>query len=117
MQRVEDILVRITESPYPLAKGCMLQAYRDLQLAQKWHDLSAFDLPTIKRLAFQGKRATMDSTVVVIPCSLTESLSFEWLSSAFECLGPVESFYLAISDNESTIVYYKISKGFLKPQL
>jgi len=82
-----------------------------------WTDIVAIDLPSAGRMAFRGKRPTSEGFSIAVPCNLNESLSPEWLSFAFKDLISEEVFYLSISDNESTIVYYKISKGLLKPQL
>jgi len=32
-------------------------------------------------------------------------------------MGDVQEFYMAITSEDSSIVYYKLSKGFVKPQL
>jgi len=48
---------------------------------------------------------------------MSESLSTSWLTDAFKALNDLEGIYLAISTEDSSIVYYKISRGFVKPAL
>jgi tRNA-splicing endonuclease subunit Sen15 len=88
-----------------------------------------------------------DDLYHVIPCSLSETLSFEWfvveaslllfddlfifffwfarLQDAFKTLFPKEGMdlnvaappflYVAITSSDSSIVYYKLSQGIVKP--
>lgn len=100
---------------YPRAAGALFQTYNDLKLAQQWTDLEVVDLPSCSRGALRGKRPQMNDILYVIPCSLSESLSTAWLHTAFEELGGPPHIYLAINTEDSSIVYYKISPGIVKP--
>ncbi|EMD31440.1 tRNA-splicing endonuclease subunit Sen15 [Gelatoporia subvermispora B] len=100
---------------YPQAAGALFQTYNDLKLAQQWSDLEVLDLPSCSRGALRGKRPQMDDTLYVIPCSLPEAISTGWLYEAFKELGSPPHVYLAINAEDSSIVYYKISPGIVKP--
>jgi len=39
------------------------------------------------------------------------------IHGAFEDMGDAEELYMAITAEDSSIVYYKFSKGLVKPQL
>jgi tRNA-splicing endonuclease subunit Sen15 len=49
-----------------------------------------------------------------VPCSL---MCHGRINSAFEDMGDVSELYMAITAEDSSILYYKLSKGFVKPQL
>ncbi|KAI0917125.1 hypothetical protein AcW1_007598 [Taiwanofungus camphoratus] len=100
---------------YPRAAGALFQTYNDLKLAQQWSDLEVLDLTSCSRGALRGRRPKMESVLHVIPCSITESLSTSWLHGAFQELGNPSQIYLAINTEDSSIVYYKISTGIIKP--
>lgn len=38
-----------------------------------------------------------------------------WLQSAFEAFGEPQELYLAITSDDSSLVYYKLSLGMTKP--
>ncbi|KAF9222969.1 hypothetical protein BS17DRAFT_782888 [Gyrodon lividus] len=109
-------------SKYPKIAGAFFQTYNDLTLAQKWTDIEVIDLPECQRGAIKGLRpppATGEPRLVcvVVPCSLAESLSTSWIRGAFARLGTdaPEAIFVAICAEDSSIVYYKISKGIVKP--
>ncbi|KAG8951686.1 hypothetical protein FRC04_005707 [Tulasnella sp. 424] len=110
---------------YPKHAGSLFQAYNDLTLAQKWTNVSIVDIPALKRAAIRGDMpASADSRVqnsapqlrIVVPCMLGENLSIEWINTVFDALGPaLTEIYLGIVSDDSSIVYYKLSKGMVKP--
>ncbi|KIK47092.1 hypothetical protein CY34DRAFT_319389 [Suillus luteus UH-Slu-Lm8-n1] len=106
---------------YPATGGALFQVYNDLTLAQRWTDVEVLDLPACKRAAIKGQRPTTDtdrgpSICVVVPCSLSESISTSWLRAAFTSLDPLPSeIYVAITSEDTSTVYYKISQGIVKP--
>jgi len=53
----------------------------------------------------------------VVPCLLAETISMSWLKSAFSELGHPGEVFLAISAEDSSIVYYKLSMGINKPPI
>ncbi|EPT05158.1 hypothetical protein FOMPIDRAFT_1045220 [Fomitopsis schrenkii] len=100
---------------YPRAAGALFQTYNDLKLAQQWTGIEVVDLTSCSRAALRGRRPKSDDILHVIPCSLSESLSIGWLHDAFRELGGPPQIYLAINTDDSSIVYYKISSGIVKP--
>jgi len=102
---------------YPKAAGALFTTYNDLSLSQQWDDLEVLDVPSCARGAIRGRRPGTDVRIPVIPCAMADSLSLGWVSSALADLGDPPEIYLAISTEDSSIVYYKISRGFVKPPL
>ncbi|KAJ6622663.1 tRNA intron endonuclease [Mycena sp. CBHHK59/15] len=102
---------------YPRAAGCLFQAYNDILLVQQWSDVEVVDLEGVSRGAIKGKKPKTETTLHVIPCSLAETLSFSWLQTAFTLLSDPPEIYLAITSDDASIVYYKISRGIVKPQV
>ncbi|KZT73864.1 hypothetical protein DAEQUDRAFT_702864 [Daedalea quercina L-15889] len=100
---------------YPRAAGALFQTFNDLKLAQQWTDLEVVDLASCSRGALRGRRPRTEEVLCVIPCSLSESLSLAWLQDAFHELESPSQIYLAINTEDSSIVYYKISPGIVKP--
>ncbi|KDQ62759.1 hypothetical protein JAAARDRAFT_470479 [Jaapia argillacea MUCL 33604] len=104
-------------SKYPRVAGAIFQTYNDLLLAQQWTDLDVVDLPSCSRCGFRGRRPQTEATLSVVPCSLAESISISWLTSALKSFHDTEHIYLAITAEDSSIVYYKISPGIVKPPI
>ncbi|KAF9074454.1 tRNA intron endonuclease [Rhodocollybia butyracea] len=107
---------------YPAHGGALFQTYNDLKLAQQWRDVEVKDLGQVcKRGGIQGRRpktaADADSLLHVVPCALAESISMVWLKDVFEALGNPSSIYLAVVSDDSSIVYYKLSSGIVKPSI
>ncbi|KAJ7868288.1 tRNA intron endonuclease [Mycena leptocephala] len=102
---------------YPQAAGSLFQAYNDILLVQQWTDVQVVDLEGVSRAAITGKKPKTDVTLCVVPCSLAETLSFAWLTTAFTLLSDPPQIYLAITSDDASIVYYKISHGIVKPQV
>ncbi|KAJ6499561.1 tRNA intron endonuclease [Mycena vitilis] len=102
---------------YPRAAGSLFQAYNDILLVQRWTDVEVVDLEGVSRAAITGKKPKTDATMYVVPCSLAETLSFGWLTTAFTLLSDPPEIYLAITSDDASIVYYKISNGIVKPQV
>ncbi|KAM5539021.1 hypothetical protein V8D89_007244 [Ganoderma adspersum] len=102
---------------YPKAAGSLFQTYNDLKLAQQWTDLELIELPGCSRSAIRGRRPQSGDLLHVVPCSLSESLSTNWIRTTFRELQGPPHVYLAINTEDSSIVYYKISPGIVKPPL
>ncbi|KAJ7740252.1 tRNA intron endonuclease [Mycena maculata] len=102
---------------YPRAAGSLFQAYNDILLVQKWSDVKVVDLPNVSRAAITGRKPKTDAILHVVPCSLAETLSFGWLKTAFTLLSDPLEIYLAITSDDASLVYYKISRGIVKPQV
>ncbi|KAI6044902.1 tRNA intron endonuclease [Pisolithus marmoratus] len=111
-------------SKYPSLAGALFQTFNDITLVQKWTNVELVDLPNCQRAAIKGLRPSSDgdeppSMCVVLPCSLAESLSTSYFGAAFASLGErtPKQIYLAICADDSSTVYYKISKGIVKPSI
>jgi tRNA-splicing endonuclease subunit Sen15, fungi type len=104
---------------YPRVAGSLFQTYNDLVHAQQWTAVETIDLAPCSRGALKGYRpnAANDDLLFVVPCSLAETLSAAWIRAAFSGLGSPELLYLAIASEDSSVVYYKISQGIVKPPL
>jgi len=102
---------------YPSVGGALFQTYNDLSLGQGWKDVQVLDFQTCSRPALRGIRPGTDATVYVLPCWLSEKLTMSLIHDAFEDIGDVSELYVAITAEDSSIVYYKLSKGLVKPQL
>jgi len=100
---------------YPKAAGALFQTYNDILFAQQWSAVEVLDLASCSRGAVKGRRPQTEETLCVVPCSLAESLSISWLQAAFKELQHPKEIYLAIATDDSSIVYYKISQGIVKP--
>ncbi|KAJ3797560.1 tRNA intron endonuclease [Lentinula aff. detonsa] len=96
---------------YPAHRGSLFQTYNDILLAQQWRDVQVIDLGDCRRGALRGKRPKTatdpESLLHVIPCSLAESISIAWY----------RQLYLAVVSDDSSIVYYKLSPGIVKPSI
>ncbi|KAJ7795145.1 tRNA intron endonuclease [Mycena olivaceomarginata] len=109
---------------YPRAAGSVFQANNDILLVQQWTDVEIVDLEGISRAAISGKKPKTDTNLYVVSCSLAEiqTLSFGWCvlpllaSMAFDLIKCIEIF-LAITSDNASIVYYKLSRGIVKPQV
>ncbi|KAF8560040.1 hypothetical protein OG21DRAFT_1473543 [Imleria badia] len=114
-------------SKYPKSAGALFQTFNDVTLAQKWTDIQVLELSKCGRGAIKGLRPSLTageppSTCVVVPCGLAESLSTSWIRGAFAALDDQladapETLFVAICSDDSSIVYYKITKGIMKPQV
>ncbi|KAK7022146.1 Sen15 domain-containing protein [Favolaschia claudopus] len=102
---------------YPRAAGSIFQAYNDIVLVQQWTEIELIDLEGISRAAISGKKPKTDIISYVVPCSLAETVSFGWLTAAFALLSNPQEIYLAITSDDASIVYYKLSRGIVKPQV
>ncbi|KAF8215077.1 tRNA intron endonuclease [Mycena galopus ATCC 62051] len=102
---------------YPRAAGSLFQAYNDILLVQQWTDVKVVELEDISRAAISGKKPGTDATLYVVPCSLAETLSFGWLKMAFTLLSNPAEIFLAITSDDASIVYYKLSRGIVKPHV
>ncbi|KAG7086555.1 hypothetical protein E1B28_002504 [Marasmius oreades] len=106
-------------SEYPKHAGALFQTYNDLLLAQQWRDVEVQDLgaPHLRGYILGRRPVTAtdaDALLYVVPCSVTESISVDWLAGVFEKLA-TEEIYLAINTDDSSVVYYQISDGIVKP--
>ncbi len=70
---------------YPETSGCLFQVYNDILYAQSWTDVNVVDLGLVlnfPRGAVKGRRDA-GTLVYVVPCALTESLTYAWCARFF----------------------------------
>ncbi|KAG8705430.1 hypothetical protein FRC08_001677 [Ceratobasidium sp. 394] len=103
---------------YPKSRGAIYQTYNDIVYGQQWSDVEIVDAPQIGRAVVSGRRPEQKDPSLVIPCGLGETMSFDWLTEAFKNSPSANNpdIYLGISGDDSSIVYYKISPGIIKPK-
>ncbi|KIM27981.1 hypothetical protein M408DRAFT_146733 [Serendipita vermifera MAFF 305830] len=142
---MSHISVATLANKYPSNAGDLTQVYNDLHLAQRWRNVIAIDLDAAKRPALMGVKPDneehgVDVGTIVVPCSLSDHLSLNWIKDIFRAIEllKVEStsatdsqneqvscpsewhrtfIYLAITSQDSSQVYYKLSDGIVKPQM
>ncbi|KZP31622.1 hypothetical protein FIBSPDRAFT_916846 [Athelia psychrophila] len=103
---------------YPRAAGALFQTYNDILFSQQWTDVQPLDLPACSRGAVKGRKPASNSDAepsCVVPCSMAETMSISWLQDAFRDLENPKEIFLAITTEDASIVYYKISQGIVKP--
>jgi len=74
----------------------LFQAYNDIVYVQRWTNPEVIDLEKCKRGAIKATKKGAD---------------------AFAELSSPQEIYLAITSDDASLVYYKISDGIVKPQL
>ncbi|KAM6494472.1 tRNA intron endonuclease, partial [Amanita muscaria] len=102
---------------YPRSGGSLFQAYNDIVYVQRWNDVEALDLRGCQRGVIKGRKKDSETPSFVIPCSLMETLSFSWFKDAFTELSRPAEIYLAVTSDDASLVYYKISNDIVKPGL
>ncbi|CUA75101.1 hypothetical protein RSOLAG22IIIB_01743 [Rhizoctonia solani] len=103
---------------YPKSRGAVYQAYNDILYAQQWTEVQVMDAPKVERAIISGTRPEQKHRSYVVPCALHEGLSIDWISKAFQGLSNSEELdaYLGVVSDDSSIVYYKITPGIVKPK-
>ncbi|KAG4301731.1 hypothetical protein PCANB_001796 [Pneumocystis canis] len=94
--------------------------YTDLLLSQLWLKLKIYCLPS-NRSIIQGTSPQNYKIFYVYPCSLEECVSVKSLCELYDEIRSVigkneQTLLLGIVSPDSTIVYYKMSDGLLKPR-
>ncbi|EJD34853.1 hypothetical protein AURDEDRAFT_176107 [Auricularia subglabra TFB-10046 SS5] len=102
---------------YPVLAGSLFQVYNDLMLAQQWEELQPVELPNAGRVVVKGKRPKTDNVQYVLPCSLAESLSLAGFGAVFRELEGVSEVHVGICSEDSSVVYYRLSRGIVKPPM
>ncbi|CAE6461976.1 unnamed protein product [Rhizoctonia solani] len=103
---------------YPKSRGAVYQAYNDILYAQQWAEVQVIDASNVGRVIISGIRPEQTHRSFIIPCGLHEVLSIDWMSGVFQGLPNSEELdaYLGIVSEDSSIVYYKITPGIVKPK-
>ncbi|KAG5520095.1 hypothetical protein PMAC_001171 [Pneumocystis sp. 'macacae'] len=93
---------------------------KDLLLSQLWEELKIYQLPS-NRSIIQGVSPQSHKTFYVYPCSLEERVSIKKICKLYDEVWDIlgkdkQTLLLGIVSSDSTIVYYKMSNGLVKPR-
>jgi len=103
---------------YPKHSQSLFQTYNDILYTQQWVDVTVSDVALAQRAVISGRKSTDDALKVVAPCSLSENLSIEWLNTIFNNHIPSPNeIWVGIVGDDSSLVYYQLSKGIVKPPM
>ncbi|ELK23319.1 tRNA-splicing endonuclease subunit Sen15 [Myotis davidii] len=96
--------------------------YLDLMESKSWHEVNCVGLPDLQLICLVGTEIEGEGLQTVVPTSINASLSHnrirEILKASRKLQGDPDlpmSFTLAIVESDSTIVYYKLTDGFMLP--
>ncbi|CAO1620647.1 unnamed protein product [Sympodiomycopsis kandeliae] len=121
---------------YPQQAGPLFHSYVDLTNVANWSGVSTVDLkPSTETSipsngigsgwgALQGKRPDGKRHEIVIPCHVTDNMCTAFFDTIFASIDSIDShqqqieaghILLAILSSDSTVVYYKLARGLIKP--
>ncbi|XP_007450215.1 PREDICTED: tRNA-splicing endonuclease subunit Sen15 [Lipotes vexillifer] len=96
--------------------------YLDLMESKSWHEVNCVGLPDLQLICLLGTEIEGEGLQTVVPTPVSASLSHnrirEILKASRKLQGDSDlpmSFTLAIVESDSTIVYYKLTDGFMLP--
>ncbi|XP_029789219.1 tRNA-splicing endonuclease subunit Sen15 [Suricata suricatta] len=96
--------------------------YLDLMESKSWHEVNCVGLPDLQLICLVGTEVEGEGVQTVLPTPISASLSHnrirEILKASRKLQGDPDlpmSFTLAIVESDSTIVYYKLTDGFMLP--
>ncbi|XP_012877192.1 PREDICTED: uncharacterized protein LOC105989609 [Dipodomys ordii] len=96
--------------------------YLDLMESKSWHEVNCVGLPELQLICLVGTEIEGEGLQTVVPTPVSASLSHnrirEILKASRKLQGNPDlpmSFTLAIVESDSTIVYYKLTDGFMLP--
>ncbi|XP_074076988.1 tRNA-splicing endonuclease subunit Sen15 [Macrotis lagotis] len=96
--------------------------YLDLLEGRNWHEVKSVGLPELRLICLHGREKEGERLQIVVPTSVHASFSHERIREIMThaCKLQVEpdspmSISLAIVESDSTIVYYKLTDGFVIP--
>ncbi|NWI15916.1 SEN15 endonuclease, partial [Crypturellus soui] len=97
-------------------------AYLDLLEGRNWHEVKYVGLAELQLVCLHAREREEDSELVVVPVPVHISLSHERIREILQkaSLPPdkpdtPQSVILAIVESDSTIVYYRMTDGFVMP--
>ncbi|XP_034876172.1 tRNA-splicing endonuclease subunit Sen15-like [Mirounga leonina] len=96
--------------------------YLDLMESKSWYEVNCVGLPDLQLICLVGTEIEGEGLQTVVPTPISASLSRnrirEVLKASRKLQGDPDlpmSFTLAIVESDSTIVYYKLTEGFMLP--
>ncbi|XP_077188747.1 tRNA-splicing endonuclease subunit Sen15 [Paroedura picta] len=93
--------------------------YLDLLEARNWHEVSYFGLAEFQLVCLRGREREAEDLQVVVPTPVHATFSHEKMRQIMKrthtASNAPASITLAIVESDSTIVYYKLTDGFVMP--
>ncbi|KAJ6657348.1 hypothetical protein lerEdw1_002515 [Lerista edwardsae] len=96
--------------------------YLDLLEARNWHEVSYSGLAEFQLVCLHGREREAEDLRVVVPTPVHVSFSHERIRQIMKSVHTVQdkpdspvSIMLAIVESDSTVVYYKLTDGFITP--
>ncbi|KAM6217289.1 tRNA-splicing endonuclease subunit Sen15 [Rhynchocyon petersi] len=96
--------------------------YLDLMESKSWHEVNCVGLPELQLICLVGTEIEGEGLQTIVPIPISASLSHnrirEILKASRKLQGDPDlpmSFTLAIVESDSTIVYYRLTDGFILP--
>uniref|UniRef100_A0A8B9SNY8 tRNA splicing endonuclease subunit 15 n=1 Tax=Anas platyrhynchos TaxID=8839 RepID=A0A8B9SNY8_ANAPL len=97
--------------------------YLDLLEGRNWHEVKHVGVAELQLICLHAREKELDSLQVMVPVPVDISLSHERLreimkKASLPCDNPDTplSVTLAIVESDSTVVYYKMTDGFVIPE-
>uniref|UniRef100_A0A8D0H3Z7 tRNA splicing endonuclease subunit 15 n=1 Tax=Sphenodon punctatus TaxID=8508 RepID=A0A8D0H3Z7_SPHPU len=96
--------------------------YLDLLEARNWHEVSCIGVAELQLVCLHGREREVEDLQVVVPSPIHMSFSHERIRQILKRACRVQdkpdsppSVILAIVESDSTVVYYKLTDGFVMP--
>ncbi|XP_004613844.1 tRNA-splicing endonuclease subunit Sen15 isoform X2 [Sorex araneus] len=96
--------------------------YLDLMESKSWHEVRCVGLPELQLICLLGTELEGEDSQTVLPAPVSASLSHSRIREILKASRKFQedpespaSFTLAIVESDSTIVYYKLTDGFMLP--
>ncbi|KAM4641656.1 tRNA-splicing endonuclease subunit Sen15 [Discoglossus pictus] len=96
--------------------------YMDLSEVRNWHEVQIFGSSELHLIYLVGKEKEEHLPQVIIPTPICTSYSSDRIQQVMKLLckseedqNSAKSLLLAIVESDSTIVYYKLTDGFVRP--
>ncbi|XP_062836800.1 tRNA-splicing endonuclease subunit Sen15 isoform X1 [Anolis carolinensis] len=97
--------------------------YLDLLEVRNWHEVSYFGLGELQLVCLRGREKEDEDLQMVVPTPVHLSFSHERMRQIMKSAWALEeethsplAITLAVVETESTIVYYKLTDGFVTPE-
>uniref|UniRef100_A0A8C9P6R7 tRNA splicing endonuclease subunit 15 n=1 Tax=Spermophilus dauricus TaxID=99837 RepID=A0A8C9P6R7_SPEDA len=96
--------------------------YLDLMESKSWYEVNCVGLPELQLICLVGTEIEGEGLQTVLPTPISASLSHQRIRDILKASQKLRgnpdlpmSFTLAIVESDSTIVYYKLTDGFMLP--
>ncbi|XP_046304411.1 tRNA-splicing endonuclease subunit Sen15-like [Marmota monax] len=96
--------------------------YLDLMESKSWYDVICVGLPELQPICLIDTEIEGEGLQTVLPTPISASLSYQRIRDILKASQKLRgnpdlpmSFTLAILEFDSTIVYYKLTEGFMLP--